>query len=213
MKVGLSAVLAIGSGVWQSLTKTATWPELIAIGLVTFVCCYWIAEHFIRLPRRWQVREWLDELQFDVKAVPAEGYVFAYVLTDNIGIRTLIDQKNAHDPINISVNGLGPTTHQLDLFKKWPQTWQDNWWRSVRLELLRFGIAFSDLTLEGNGISVSRRLAPTSAMTGLDLSSEIMRVRVAARLYMEYISSISQVALPPPQPPTHDPSGQPPSQA
>jgi hypothetical protein len=182
-----AAVLAVITGLWEKYARVATWPEVVAIGLVTFVCLFWMAEKFWRLPWRWQVRQWLDDTGYDVKTVLDDRSEFLFTLTDPIGMKTTILQSKPGVPIFIGVAGLKPTDAQVAIFNAWPEEKRNEFWRAVRMEFMRYRISFSDLKFEGDGVMVSTSVEASPDLTGLEFRRIVLSVRSAARLYLEYL--------------------------
>jgi hypothetical protein len=189
-QIVMTTILAAGTGIWQKLTKTSTWPEVILFGLVTFVCVLWILEKFWVLPLRWRLRQWLDDTGFNVKTVTTNEVEFRFVLTDTIHLQTMIVQEKPDRPILIAAFRITPTDEQLAIFKGWPQEKKDAFWRRVKMEFMRYGINFSDLTLESPGVTLSTQIMPSRELTSLEFTSAVLHVRSGARLYNEYLSEI-----------------------
>lgn len=187
----VSGVLAVGTGIWQKASKASTWPELVAISLVVFVCLCWAADNFWHFPLRWRVREWLDQSGDSVRTgASSPNNQFNFILTAESGVVLTILQFDKDGPITIAAFGNKPTADQLAVFNAWPPQKKAAFWKAARMELLRFGIEFSNLTLEGEGITLSTRLQATHKLTNLDFSSALIRVQCAVRLYREHMDGL-----------------------
>lgn len=189
-QIVVAAILAVASGAWEKFARVATWPEVIAIGLVTFVCLFWMADKFWRLPLRWQVRQWLDNTQYDVRTQSVPNCQFSFVLTDPLSIKTTIAQTKPDAPIFIAVMAMTPTAEQTATFNQWSQEKKDAFWRGVRMEFMRYGIEFSILKLDGDGVTLSTQIEASRDLTGLEFTRTVLHVRTGARLYLEHLLMI-----------------------
>ena len=60
----------------------------------------------------------------------------------------------------------------------------------VRLELLKYGVQFSNLVLEGEGVTFSDSVMVDSAFIGPEFLQRVLFVRSGARVYRELLNEL-----------------------
>lgn len=134
-----------------------------------------------------RVRNWLDGTGFGIQTIQDEKE-FHFAVTDNVGLRTNIWQIRAGQPITIVMSSLKPTTDQLAYFQSLDPSRQLDFWKPIRLELLKFRIGYTDLKLDGDGVAFSDQIMVSTTLTGVEFLNRVMFVRSAGRLYLELLA-------------------------
>jgi hypothetical protein len=188
--------LVVGLGVAGTIAAAAlinkywTWPTAV-VGAVLLLCelLYLMERLGIGPSTRSRVRDWLDSSSYSIQAVQDTNQ-FHFVMTDNVGIRTNIFQVKADSPVTIISPGHKASPEQLAAFNSLDQSHQRAFWRNVRLELLRYGVQFSNLTLDGEGVAFSDNVLVSRSLTGTEFLKRILFVRSGARLYQELLLTL-----------------------
>ena len=141
----------IGIGVVTTVTVLAvlnkywTWPNAIVGGGLLLCGVLYLMDRFgIGPSLRSRVREWLDSSGFPIQKVD-DANVFHYRVTDGIGMVTDILQLKSDSPIIIATGHHKASAAQLATYNALTPERQQAFWKGVRMELLRYGIAFSEL--------------------------------------------------------------------
>jgi hypothetical protein len=66
----------------------------------------------------------------------------------------------------------------------------------VRLELLKYGVQFTNLVLEGDGVTFSDSMMVEPASSGSDFLQRLLIVRSGARLYRELLLELYDASEP-----------------
>lgn len=192
-KIISTVVVAVGYIVWSIFKSSLEPPELVAFSLLVFVCLTWLADRFWHLPTQLRVRQWLDGTGFDVKTMPLNGAQFRYVLTDNLQIKTTIVQWKPAGPIEILALGIEPTPTQKAAIRSAPSEAEKTFWRHVKLELLRLGIQYSDLTLDNPGVTIFTRLPLSHELSDVDFLGAVLRIRSTTRYLIESMAEFERL--------------------
>jgi hypothetical protein len=180
--------------VFAIINKYWTWPNAV-VGSVLLASgiLYLMDRVGIGPSVKSRVRNWLDSSSFGIQTIQ-DANELHFVMTDNIGLRTDILQVKPDSPITIvSANHTG-TPEQLVAFKALEKTQQDAFWRNVRLELLRYGIQFSNLSLEGKGVAFSVNVVIDRRLNASEFLQRILFVRSGARLYWELLLALGEAS-------------------
>jgi len=108
-------------------------------------------------------------------------------MIDNVGFRTDIFQIKSGGPIAIASFKHVANPQQVKAFQSRGPAGQAAFWRTVRLELLRYGISFLDLKLDGDGVVFSDSVVVGRGFSGTELLQRMLFVRSGARLYQELL--------------------------
>jgi hypothetical protein len=184
----------IGVGVTAAVTAFAvlaklwTWPNAV-VGAVLLLCgLLYLAERLgIGPTERTRVRNWLDESGFAIQTVSDTNSIH-FVLVDNIGFYTHVVQVKSGDPLSIAMPGLKPDDKHLATFATMDDAAKQAFWKKIRIELLRTRTQFSNLKLDGEGVTISTQLSMARTLTGVEFLREMVIVRSAGRLYLEMIN-------------------------
>ena len=172
------------------INKYWTWPNAVVGGVLLLCGVLYLTDRFgIGPSLKSRVRDWLDSSGFDIRTVQNSNE-FHFVMTDSIGLSTDIFKANSDAPINIISGKHLPTPQRLATFKALTKPQQDAFWKNIRLELLRYGISFSALTLEGEGVSFSDGVIAVPTLTGVEFLKRVLFVRTGARLYQELLAAL-----------------------
>ena len=209
---GTVTILALINKLW-------TWPNAVVGGVLLLSGALYLTDRFgIGPSLKSRVRDWLDSSGFGVRSIQ-DSNEFHFVLRDNFGMETGIIQSKPDSPIKIVSPRHMATPEQIAAFQAMSELEQRNFWKVVRLELLRYGVEFSNLVLDGNGVSFSDNVVAGRSLTAADFLKRVMFVRSAGRLYWElrgnlYDHSQSHTATNPTSPQDSIPETQslPPSQ-
>jgi hypothetical protein len=189
--------LVVGLAVTGTITTFAVvnklwgWPNAVVGGLLLLCGTLYLMDRFgIGPPLKSRVRDWLDRSGYSIRTIDDDN-AFHFVMTDNIGCVTDIFQVKADSPVSIVSGKHKATPEQLKAFKAMSPQQQWAFWRSVRLELLRYGVGFSDLTLEGEGVNFSDQFVVGRAISGPEFLRRLLFVRSGARLYQEILLGLS----------------------
>jgi hypothetical protein len=130
--------------VFALINKYWNWPNAVVGGVLLLCGMFYLMEKLgIGPSTKTRVRDWLDSSSFGVQTIQ-DTNEFHFILTDNIGMKASILQVKASAPIMIISPGHAGTPEQVTAFKSLTKPQQDAFWKSVRLELLKYGIQFSD---------------------------------------------------------------------
>jgi hypothetical protein len=129
-----------------------------------------------------RVRDWLDSSSYSIQTVQ-DANEFHFVMVDPVGSRTDIFQVKADFPVMIVSRNHLATPEQLSTYQSLSNTDQQRFWNNIRLELLRYGVEFSDLTLEKPGTSFSDAVVVSRTTTAVEFLKRVLFVRSGARLY------------------------------
>jgi hypothetical protein len=161
------------------------WPNAVVGGVMLLCGVFYLTDRLGLGPTlRSRVRNWLDASGYDIRAIE-DSNQFHFVVTDNVGIKTEVLQVKSESPIMIRSAQHIPTSEQLAPYKAQSEPERNAFWRGVRLELLRYGISFSDLRPDGEGVTFSDTIVVGQSFTGTEFLKQLMFVRSGARLYQE----------------------------
>jgi hypothetical protein len=172
------------------------WPNAV-LGGVLLLCgiLYLLDRLGIGPSTKSRVRDWLDSSGYSIRTIH-DSNEFHFVMTDNVGLRTSIIQADSHAPISVVSAGYTATPKQFAAFNGLDRSQQDRFWKNIRLELLRYRIAFSDLTLEGGGVALSDDMMVSRTLTGTEFLQRVLFVRSGARLYQELLAELDAIPQP-----------------
>jgi hypothetical protein len=122
------------------------------------------------------VRDWLETSGFSVQTIQ-DTNEFHFALKDPIGLTTDIFQVKENQPIVIASARHVANPEQLTAYRNLTEAQQRQFWKMLRLELLRYGVQFTDLTLEGNGVAFSDSFIVDRAFTGPEFLQRVFFVR------------------------------------
>jgi hypothetical protein len=198
--------LVVGLAVTGTITAFAlinkywSWPNAVVGGVMLLGGVLYLMDRLgIGPSLKSRVRDWLDSSGYNIRTIE-DSNEFHFTLTDPVGIVTDVLQMKPNSPVLIVSAGHKAAAPQLATFKGKSEADQQGFWRSVRLELLRYRISFSDLTLEGEGVSFSESVMPSSGLSGTEFLKRVLFVRSAARLYWELLANLNPVIQPIPMP-------------
>ena len=180
---------AIGVPVWAVLAKYWNPPTAIVYGVLMFCAVTYLWDHFNIGPSlKTRVRQWLDDLGFAVTTHRNPATTFDFEVADKMALKIHVLQWITEpQQVDVVMFGLVPLPEQLRIFNEWPPERKNWFWSTVRVELFRSEIAFTDLTLEGNGITISLSIPIDKDLTKQSLSQTMLSVRSIGRLYLELI--------------------------
>ena len=123
-------------------------------------------------------------------------------MTDAVGITTEILQTKLDSPVLIASPFHKATPEQVAAYNSLTAQRRGEFWRMVRLELLKYGVQFTNLVLEGEGVTFSDSVMVGPASTSPEFLQRLLIVRSGARLYQElllelYDASESSIATAP----------------
>lgn len=190
--------LAVGLAVTSTITvfaiisKIWNWPNAV-VGAILLLCgiLFLMDRLGIGPSLKSRVRDWLDSTSFGVTTVQ-DSNEFHFRMTDNVGIVADIWQPKPDYSIVIMSGHHKATSQQLGVFNAMAKQAQDTFWKNVRLELLRYGISFSNLALDGDGVALSTTITPS--LSSDDFLKALLFVRSGARLYWELLGNLNPPA-------------------
>jgi hypothetical protein len=186
---------AAATTTWALVQKYWNWPTALVYTVLLIAGLWYLTDRLgITVSTKTRVRNWLDESGFGVQTI-ADTNELHFVVIDNTGLKTDVIQPPKTKRLTIWAGGLKPTPEQLDVFNGMDPRRKELFWKRVRIELLRFQIGYTDLTVDG--IAVSQDIPITAELSQSELMTQIRKVRGAARLYYEILNDI----LLPPRPP------------
>jgi hypothetical protein len=184
--VSVTATVAVVALVY----KLWNWPNAIVGGVLLLCGALYLMDRLgIGPSLKSRVRDWLDSSGYSIQTIQ-DSNEFHFIMTDNVGIVTDILQLTANSPILIVSAKHKATPEQLAAFNAKPVPEQGEFWKNVRLELLRYGIQFSTLCLDGDGVSFSENVFPSQSLTSTEFLKRLLFVRSGARLYWELLGSL-----------------------
>jgi hypothetical protein len=179
------------------VTKVWNWPNAVVGGVLLLCGTMYVMERLGVGPSiKSRVRDWLDSSGYSIQTVQ-DIYAFHFVMTDNVGFRTDVFQVKSESPITIMSAKHTATQQQVAVFNSLARPEQFRFWQRVRIELLRYGVQFSNLTLEGEGVNFSDDFVIGRASTGTEFLRRVLFVRSGARLYQELLLELHNPNEPP----------------
>jgi hypothetical protein len=196
-----AVMFTIAVAAWAIIQKYWSWPNAIVGAVLLASALFYLMDRFeLGRSLKSRVRDWLDSSGYAITKVD-DTNVIHYRVTDNIKMITDVLQFKGDSPIHIATGHHLASAAQLATYNAMPPDKQQVFWRNVRLELLRYGIQFSDLKLDAEGVTFSEDVVPSRTLTATDFLQRLMFVRSAGRLYWELL-----IALNPPAPPSPPPT-------
>lgn len=190
--VGLAVTSTVA--VAAIINKYWSWPNAIVGGVLLLCGILYLMERAGLGPSiKSRVRDWLDSSGYSVRTV-SDTNEFHFVMTDSVGMQTSVFQMKAGDPILIVTPKNIATAEQLAAFNALSKEQQLAFWKSVRLELLKYGAQFSNLTLEGDGVAFSDSVPVSRGLTGTEFLKRVLFVRTGTRLYWELLLALHDPA-------------------
>jgi hypothetical protein len=181
--VGVASVIAI----FALVSKNWTWPNAFVGGVLLLCGLLYLMEKLgIGPSTKSRVREWPDSSGFNIQTV-RDANEFHFRTTDAVGITTDILQAKFDSPVIIASAHHRATPQQVAGFNALTPERRADFWRMVRLELLKYGVQFSNLVLEGDGVTFTESVMVDSAVTGPEFLQRLSFVRSGARLYLEFL--------------------------
>lgn len=199
-------IFATATAIYGLLKSYWNWPTAIVYGIL-LVCALWWLKDRLELGQaalRDRIRGWMDKGGFSVQNIEDEKAIFHFALTDKTLLRINVLQPAKTKQLTIAAFALCATDYQKGSFGKLSAQEQRAFWKRVRLELLRYGIAYSDLTLDG--VTLFDVMVASKSLTDVDLMNRIRFVWGGAKLYGELLMELSEPPTPstfrtePPQP-------------
>ena len=172
--------------VFALIGKYWNWPNAV-VGSILLLCgVFYLTDRLGLGPTlKSRVRDWLDASNYDVRTIQDSNH-FHFMMTDNIGLKTAILQVKPDSPISIVCPKIGPLPEQLAAYKALSSDQERKaFWRTVRHELLKYGISFSDLKPDGEGVTFSDLVVVSPSFTSAEFLNRVMFVRSGARLYRD----------------------------
>jgi hypothetical protein len=203
--------LVVGVGVTSAVAAFAlvgkywTWPNAIVGSVLLFSGALYLMDRLGLGPStKSRVRDWLDHSSYAIQTIQ-DVNEFHFVMTDNVGMKTEIIQAKAGSQIVLATGRHTATSEQVQTFTAMSETQRQAFWKTVRLELLRYGASFTDLKLEAEGVAFSDNVAIGPSLNEADFLRRILFVRTAARLYWELLRELNRggTVLPAPESVTH----------
>jgi hypothetical protein len=188
--VGVTSAVAV----YALIGKYWTWPNAIVGSVLLLSGVLYLMDRLGLGPStKSRVREWLDDSAFSIQTIH-DSNEFHFVMTDNLGLRTAIYQIKAGGPVAIASFNHLATPQQVKGFQALSPIQKTAFWKNVRLELLRYGVSFSDLALEGNGVTFSDNVMIGPGFSEADFLRRVLFVRSGARLYQELLLTLTEGA-------------------
>jgi len=186
--VGLTVTATVA--ILALINKYWTWPNAI-VGSALLMCAvlYLMEKLGIGPSLKSRIRDWLDNSAFAIQTIQDKNECH-FVMTDNIGIKTDIIQVKVGGPVALATAGHKATAQQLATFNAMSEERRQHFWKMVRLELLRYGVSFSDLKLDAEGVTFSDTLAIGPSLNEADFLRKMLTVRTVARLYWELLREL-----------------------
>jgi len=190
--------LVVGVGVTITITSFAlmnkywNWPTAVVDGVLLLSGLFYLMDRWASArPLLSRVRDWLDSSGYKIQTVQ-DANEFHFQLTDNVGITTEIIQHKPESPIDIASGLNVASAAQFAAYKALKDSEREAFWKTVQLELLRYGVAFSDLKLEAEGVTFTDRVVVTRALVAPEFLQKVRFVRAAARLYRALLLELGE---------------------
>lgn len=184
-------IFATATAIYGLLKSYWNWPTAIVYGIL-LVCALWWLKDRLELGQpalRDRIREWLDKGGFSVQNIVDNTSVFHFVLTDNAYLRINVFQVANTKQLTIAAFALSATSYQKDSYGRLSAQEQRDFWKRVRLELLRYGIGYNSLTLDG--VTLFALMVASKSLTDVDFMNRVRFVWGGARLYGELLTELS----------------------
>jgi hypothetical protein len=176
--------------VFALINKYWTWPDAVVAAVLLLSGLLYLTDRLdIGPSTRSRLRDWLDSSGYNIQTVQ-DANEFHFRMTDKVGITTDIIQNKADGPILVASGKHLATPQQLAAFNAMTYSAKAAFWRHVRLELLRYGVAFTDLKLDGEGVAFSDNVVLTRTFSAPELWRRLCFVRAGARLYQELLQGL-----------------------
>ena len=185
--------LVVGGGVasvvafFALVSKFWTWPNAV-VSSVLLLCglLYLMEKVGIGSSTKSRIRDWLDTSGFNIQTLQ-DVNEFHFRMTDSAGITTEILQTKIDFPVLIASPFHKATPQQVSAFNALSASRRVEFWRMVRLELLKYGVQFTNLVLEGEGVTFSDSVMVGPAFTSSEFLQRLLVVRSGAKLYQELL--------------------------
>ena len=188
--VGVASIIAF----FAIVNKNWTWPNAFVGGVLLLCGLLYLMEKLgIGPSTKSRVRDWLDSLGFNIQTVQ-DANEFHFRMTDAVGITTEILQAKLDSPVLIASPFHKATPEQVAAYNSLTAQRRGEFWRMVRLELVKYGVRFSNLVLEGEGVTFSDKVMIDSAFSGPEFLQRVLSVRSAARLYRELLKELYEAS-------------------
>src|SRR6516164_8152126 len=188
--VGVASIIAFVALV----SKNWTWPNAFVGGVLLLCGLLYLMEKLgIGPSTKSRVRDWLDSLGFNIQTVQ-DANEFHFRMTDAVGITTEILQAKLDSPVLIASPFHKATPEQVAAYNSLTAQRRGEFWRMVRLELVKYGVQFSNLALEEESVTFSDNVMIDSAFSGPEFLQRVLFVRSAARLYRELLKELYEAS-------------------
>jgi hypothetical protein len=172
------------------INKYWSWPNAVVGGVLLLSGLLYLMERAGLGPSvKSRVRDWLDSSGYSIRSV-SDNNEFHFMMTDSIGMQTHILQVKAGDSILIAAPKNIASPQQFAAYNSLTAEQRVAFWRGVRLELLKYGAQFSDLTLDGEGVTFSENVPVSRGLTGTEFLKRVLFVRTGTRLYWELMLAL-----------------------
>jgi hypothetical protein len=120
------------------ISKYWSWPNAVVGGILLLCGALYLTDRLGLGPTlKSRVRDWLDASNYDIRAVE-DSNQFHFVVTDNVGIKASILQVKPGSPVMIISPKHTATPEQFEVYKALSEPERKAFWRSVRLEFLKY---------------------------------------------------------------------------
>jgi hypothetical protein len=190
MQVVLIVTITVTTTVFALINKYWNLPTAVVYAVLLDAGTWSLTDRLgLGISTKAKVRNWLDESGFQVQTIQ-DSNQFHFVITDPVGIRTNVLQVKRGSPISIIVPKLLPTKEQMGVYSTMSLREKGEFWRQTRLELMRYGIQFSKLSME-DGVTLSESVIVGKGLTGTEFLKQVLFVRSGGRIYWEILRELN----------------------
>jgi hypothetical protein len=192
MQLVVVVTVTAATAMYALVKKYWNWPTAVVYSVLLTAGSWYLTDKLgLGISTKSKIRNWLDESGFPVQTIQDTNDLH-FVVTDPLGIKTTIIQVKKGGPLGIAAARLIPTSEQKAVYDKMTVAQQYEFWKRPRLELMKYGISFTNLTLGDEGVTLSDQIIVGKDFTGVEFMRRVLFVRSAARMYFEFLTELKE---------------------
>ncbi len=190
VQIIVSLIIAMALAFWGRLKDAWPWPTAVFYALVTVTCLIFLFRIFWQPSNKVRIRKWVETTGFSVQTRDESSCEFFYVVTDEQGVRLNVYQPKKQKYIILEVR-LVPSEEIIKKFEGLSPAQRDEFVVGAGLELLRYGIGFSDLK-ELKSVRLIDQVSITSKTSEFDFVSRMFFVRNSGKFLNLLFNKLTQ---------------------
>lgn len=181
----VATVVTAGAVAWEVIQ--AGWgPLLIPLGFGTLGTVFWAINGVRRLRHEFGhrsdsalqrvVRDWLDEMMFDVRAAPTDDVVFRYVITDRAGRPVDVHKDPKHPDLLFFAGGLGISPERTEEFTQLTEQEMAALIYDLRIALVEFGVESNGIRRPLDEINIGLSVLADASLTKTVVGNSVLKI-------------------------------------